>query len=127
MPYITLIAIVAVVLFDFIGAIPNSSVGGPLTLMLIVFVAMVAMGIADAWSHRRGVLGWIVSLVTAIVGGFAGATVAGMVMEFIIPSLQLDGSLAEWQHPFRYLGSAGMMILVLFGSRLGLWLVNRVH
>lgn len=125
MPYIALIAVAAVVLMDVFGAIPNSSVGGPLTLMLIVIIAMIAMGVAEAWSQRRGVLGWIVSLIAAIAGGSVGVWLGSVAMEMIIPSLQLEGSLASSQHPFRYVASAGMMILTLLGSWLALALVNR--
>ncbi|MFN0217779.1 MAG: hypothetical protein ACKVP4_03075 [Hyphomicrobium sp.] len=125
MPLIALIAVAAVILLDLLGAIPNSSVGGPMTLMLLFVLAMLAMGLYEAWSEKRGAPGWIVSIVAAIVGGFAGASVAGMALEMIIPWLQLDGSLAASQHIFRYVASPGMMLLTLFGSWIGLWIANR--
>jgi hypothetical protein len=67
-------------------------VGGPLTLVLIFLLAMLAAGIHDAWSNRRGVLGWIVSIVCAVIGGFLA--VSPLVLEGLLPFLDLNGSLA---------------------------------
>ena len=43
MKIITLIAVMAMLLLSV--AMPNSSVGGPLTIMLILFIVMLAVGI----------------------------------------------------------------------------------
>jgi len=74
MKIITLIAVIAIVLIQFSGAVPLSSVGGPMTLAMVFLAAALAAGIYEAWSMRRGVLGWIVSILTAL----AGAIVAGL-------------------------------------------------
>ena len=42
-----------------------------LLLMLVFFGIIVVIGIYDAWSKKRGVVGWIVSVLTAVVGGAA--------------------------------------------------------
>jgi len=121
---ITLVGVTAILLFDFAG-IPKSSVGGPLAVFLIFFLAMLGVGLHEAWSNKRGVLGWIVSIVCSFVGGFLAVTFGGLVMEAILPLLDLNGSLATSQHPMRYVSSAGMMALTLLGSWGALQIVNR--
>lgn len=122
---ITLVAVAAVILLDILGVVPKSSVGGPLMLMLVFLVAMLTVGIHEAWTNGRGVLGWIANLIVSVVGGFLAAGVGGMAMEALLPLLKLDGPLAVSQHPMRYVASAGMMIVALLGSWSALWLVNR--
>jgi hypothetical protein len=125
MRIITLVGILGILLLNFAGAIPKSSVGGPMALLLMVFLAMLAVGFHDAWSNKRGVLGWIVSIVCAVIGGFLGVTLGALVMETILPLMELDGPLAASQHPMRYVASAGMMALTLLGSWAALQIVNR--
>jgi len=122
---ITLVGVIGVLLIDFTGAIPKSSVGGPLALLLMFFLAMLAVGLHEAWSNKRGVLGWIVSIVCSVIGGFMAVTFGGLVMEEMLPLLELNGSLASSQHPMRYVASAGMMVLTLLGSWGALQIVNR--
>lgn len=124
---ITLVAVIGILLLDFADAIPQSSVGGPLTLLLIFFLAMLAVGIHEAWSNRRGALGWIVSIVCAVVGGFLAVTIGGLILEAILPFLDLNGSLVTSQHPMRYVSSAGMMVLTLLGSWGALQIVNQLR
>ncbi len=127
MRVIALIAVVGIVLLEFSGLVPQSSVGGPLTLMLMFLLTMLAVGLYEAWSQRRGVLGWIVSVVASVVGGFVGVSLGSMVMELVLPYLGLEGSLASTRHPLLYISSAAMMLLTLAGSWMGLWLVNRLR
>ena len=61
MKYIALIAVIAIILLQFSGAVPQASVGGPMTLALVFFAAVLAVAIHEAWSNNRGVLGWIVN------------------------------------------------------------------
>ena len=123
MKIIALIAVMAMLLLSV--AMPNSSVGGPLTIMLILFIVMLAVGIHEAWSKKRGVLGWIVNIVVAVIGGFVAAIFAGMAFETILPHLHLEGSLASSQHPLLYVLSAAMAILTVLGSWIPLQIVNR--
>jgi hypothetical protein len=125
MRIITLVGILGILLVDFAGAIPKSSVGGPMALLLMVFLAMLAVGFHDAWSNKRGVLGWIVSIVCSIIGGFLALALGSLVMEAILPLIKLDGPLATSQHPMRYISLAGMMALMLLGSWGALQIVNR--
>lgn len=126
MRIISLVGIVGIVLLDFAGAIPKASVGGPLALLFLFVVAMLAVGIHEAWSNGRGVLGWITSIVCSVIGGFLALTLGSLIFEAIIPFLDLNGPLATSQHPMRYVLSAGMMALTLFGSWSALQLVRRV-
>lgn len=129
MKIITLIAVIAIVLIQFSGAVPKSSVGGPMTLAMVFLAAALAAGIYEAWSMRRGVLGWIVSILTALAGaivaGLAGGTLMDLFMGLIAPLIDLQGSLAETRHPLLYITSAAMMLFILLGAWLALRLVNR--
>ena len=66
MKTIALIAVIAILLLEASGAIPQSSVGGPMTLALVFLIAALAVGIHDAWSNKRGVRGWVVSIAAAL-------------------------------------------------------------
>jgi hypothetical protein len=123
MKTITLLAMMAMLVLQLSG--PKSSVGGPLTIMLILFVAMLAVGIHEAWLNKRGALGWIVSIVASVNGGFVAVSFASMAMEMILPHLDLDGSLASSQHPLAYVLNAAMAILTVLGSWITLQIVNR--
>ena len=123
MKIITLIAVMAMLLLSV--AMPTSSVGGPLTIMLILFLVMLAVAIHEAWLKKRGAPGWIVNIVVAVIGGFVVVIFAGMAMETILPHLHLEGSLASSQHPLLYISSAAMAILTVLGSWLMLQIVNR--
>ena len=127
MKYIALIAVIAILLLELSGAIPRSSVGGPMTIALVFFIAAVAVGIHEAWSNKRGVLGWIVSIVVALVGGLVGASLGSMVLETIQGLLNLEGALAETRHPLLYVSLVGMMLLALLGSWLALRIVDRMR
>jgi hypothetical protein len=74
---------------------------------------------------ERAVVGWIVSIAASVVGGFLGAVVGGMFLGTILSHLNLGGPLAASQHPMRYIGSAGMMLLALLGSSIALQIANR--
>jgi hypothetical protein len=122
---ITLIAVIAILLLEFSDALPKSSVGGPMAMLMIVLLAVLALGLYEAWSQKRGVQGWIVSIVASVVGGFLGAAVASAILGTILSQLNLGVPLAESQHPLRYIASAGMMLLALLGSWIALHIVNR--
>jgi hypothetical protein len=127
MIYIVLVAVTAIVLLQLSGAVPQSSVGGPITIALVVFAATLAVGIQEAWTNGRGVLGWIVSIVVAVVGAFAAAPLAGMVMVLVVALLNPGGgsSLAAIGGPLFDLALAGHMALTLLGSWAALQVVNR--
>lgn len=127
MKYIALVAVIAILVLQFSGAIPQSSVGGPMTIATAFLIAALAAGIYEAVSNKRGVLGWIASLITAVVGAFVAASLGSMVMETLLMNMNLQGSLAETRHPLLYIGSAFMMLMTVFGAWLALRLVNQLR
>jgi hypothetical protein len=98
-----------------------------MTLALAFLVAALAVGIHEAWSKKRGVLGWIVSIVASLAGAFLAASLGSVVMETILMHLDLEGPLAATGHPLIYVSLAGMMLLTLLGSWIALWIVNRLR
>lgn len=126
MKVIVLIAAVAMVLLGLFGT--DASVGGPMGMMMVAVLAMLATGIFDAASHRRGAGGWIVSIIAAIAGGFvAGILVGSVLMDMIVPMLNLNGSLASAQNPVKYLLFAAMGAIIVLGSWGALQIVNRMR
>ena len=127
MKYIALIAVIAILLLQLSGAVPQSSVGGPMTLALVFLIAAVTVGIHEAWSNKRGVRGWIVSIVVSLAGAFVAAEIGSMVLGTIQGLLNLEGSLAKTRHPLLYVSLAGMMLLALLGSWIALRIVDRMR
>ncbi|MCC7251004.1 hypothetical protein [Hyphomicrobium sp.] len=131
MQYIALIAVIAILLLQFSGAVPDSSVGGPMTLALVFLGAAMAVGVHEAWTNKRGVLGWIVNIPVSLVGAFLAAEVGNLLVIPILMLLQilglsnLEGSLAATGGLLLYASLAGMMLLMLLGSWLALQFVNR--
>ena len=126
MKYIVLIAVIAIVLLQLTGSIPLSSVGGPLTIAAVVVAAALAVGVHEAWTKKRGVLGWIVSLVVSFVGMFAAAPLGGFVVMLLLsPFMDGASSLAAAGGPVMAVALAGQMVISLLGSWAALWLVNR--
>lgn len=125
MKYIAPIAVIAILLLQFSGAVPQSSVGGPMTLALVFFAGALAVGIHEAWSKKRGVLGWIVNIPVSLAGAFFAAEFGNLIFEPILMLLNLEGSLAATGHPLLYVLLAGMMLLMLLGSWIALQFVNR--
>jgi len=125
MKYITLIAVIGILLLELSGAVPQSSVGGPMTLAFAFLVAALAVGIHEAWSKKLGVRGWIVSIAASLAGAFVAANLGSMFMGTLLTHLNLEGSLAETGGPLLYVASAGMMLLTLLGSWIALRIVSR--
>ena len=127
MKYIALTTVAALLLLELSGAIPQSSVGGPMTIALVFFIAALAVGIREAWLNKRGVLGWIVSIVVSIVGMYVGAEVGSLFFGTIQGLLQVEGALAETKHPLLYVSMVGMVGFVLTGAWLALRIVDRMR
>jgi hypothetical protein len=123
MKYIALIAVIGILLLQWTGSIPLASVGGSLTIGLAYLVAALAVGIHEAWTKKRGVLGWIVNIVVSLAGAFVAAPLGGMAMGILLSdgsrSLAASGGL-------RFsVALAGGMLITLLGSWGALWIVNR--
>ena len=123
MIYIALIAVIGILLLQLTGSIPLASVGGSMTIGLTYIVAALAVGIHEAWTKKRGVLGWIVNIVVSFVGAFVAAPLGGMVIGIMLS----DGSrsLAATGGPRFSVALAGGMLVTLLGSWGALWIVNR--
>ena len=123
MKIIALLAVIVCLLFDIFGT--KSSVGGPMTDLLIAFVTMLIVGIYEAVSEKRGPLGWIVNIVAALVGGFVGIWLFSIVLETTMTLIHFEGQLATSTHPLRYIASAGIAIFTVLGSWIPLKIINR--
>jgi hypothetical protein len=86
--YIALIAVIGILLLQLTGSIPLASVGGSMTIGLAFLAAALAVGIHEAWTNKRGVLGWIVNIVDSFVGALVAAPIGGMVIGILLS----DGS-----------------------------------
>ena len=126
MPLIIVLAVAGVLILQIAGAIPNDAVGGGLVIGAVLIVAAVAIGIHEAWTNRRGVLGWIVNIVISFLGAFVAAQIAGPIVA--IPLLMLVGgtsSLAAAGNGVMSVALVLVMGLALLGSWGALLLVNR--
>lgn len=123
MIYIAVIAVVGVLLLQMTDSIPLASVGGSMTIGFAYIAAALAVGIHEAWTKGRGVLGWIVNLVVSFVGVFVVAPIGGMVLALLLS----DGSrsLAAAGGARFSLALVGGMLVTLFGAWGALWIVNR--
>lgn len=126
MKYIVLIAVVAILLLQWTGAIPLDSVGGAMVIAVAVLAGTLAVAVYEAWTRKRGVLGWIVNIAVACVGAFLAAPFGGMVMVMLLfPFMDGASSLAAAGGPQMSIALAGQMFITLLGSWGALWLVNR--
>jgi hypothetical protein len=125
MKYIALIAVMGILLLQWSGSIPQASVGGSLTIGLAFIAAALAVGIHEAWTKKRGVLGWIVNIVVSFVGVFAAEPLGGMAVVMMLSPFMDRPSLAATGGPVMYIGLAGMMLVALLGSWGALQIVNR--
>ncbi|MDX2309365.1 MAG: hypothetical protein NW216_14085 [Hyphomicrobium sp.] len=124
---ITLIALLVVTLLPLSGLLSQGSVGSAMTIAAVHLAAAIVVGLYEAWSKGRGVLGWIVSVVVAFVGGLAGAWGGMMVIEQAIMFLKVEGSLAKSGHPLLYVMLNAQMLLTIAGASIVLWIVNRIR
>lgn len=125
MKIIALLALLTVTLIGFGGAIPQSSVGGPMTLLMVFLLVALIVGLYEAWSKKRGVLGWIVSIIAAVVGGILGAAAGSPLFDALLTIIKPQGALFETRSPLLFVFLNGQMIFTLLGSWIALWLVNR--
>ena len=94
-----------------------------MTIGLAYLVAALAVGIHEAWTKKRGVLGWIVNIVVSFVGALVAAPLGGMVIGLLLS----DGSrsLAAAGGLRFSVALAGGMLVTLLGAWGALWIVNR--
>jgi hypothetical protein len=123
MTYIALIAVIGILLLQWTASIPLASVGGSMTIGGAFLVAVLAVGIHEAWTKKRGVLGWIVNLVVSFVGAFVAAPLGGSAIGILLS----DGSrsLAATGGPRLSVALVGGMLVTLLGAWGALRIVNR--
>ncbi len=122
MIYIAAIGVAAILLLQATGMIPLSSVGGPLTIGAVIIGIILAVAIHEAWTQRRGPVGWIVNLVVALVGGMLGAQLGGFVAAMILPT---SGSLAAAGGVVFSIALVVSVLSVIAGAFAAIQLVNR--
>jgi hypothetical protein len=126
MKYIALIAVMGILLLQWTGSIPLASVGGSLTIGLAYIVAALAVGIHEAWTKKRGVLGWIVNIAASFAGVFVAAQLGGMVIVMLLsPFMDGSSSLAKAGGLVMSVALAGGMLVSLLGAWGALCIVNR--
>jgi hypothetical protein len=126
MKYIVLTAVIGILLLQSGGAIPLDSVGGAMVIAMAVLGGALAVGIHEAWTKKRRVLGWIVNIVVSLVGALLVAPLGGMVMVMLlVPFMDGASSLAAAGGPQMSIALAGQMAITLLGSWGALWIVNR--
>ena len=126
MIYIALIAVAGILLLQLTDAIPLASVGGSLTIGFAFIAAALAVGIHDAWTQKRGVVGWIVNIVVSFVGALVGAQVGGfVVVMMLMPFMDGATSLAKAGGPVMAVALAGGMLATMLGAWGAVWIVNR--
>jgi hypothetical protein len=126
MLYIALAAVTGILLLQSSDAIPLASVGGSLTIGFCFFVAALAVGIHEAYTKQRGVLGWIVNVVVTFIGALVGAQCGGLVLVGLIGAvMDVHGSLARTGGVAMSAALAGGMLATLLGAWGALWIVNR--
>lgn len=125
MKIIALLAMLALSLIVFFDLIPQGSVGGAMTFSLLFLIAALVVGVYDAWSARRGVLGWIVSILVALAGGLIGAAAGAFALELAFTLLPPQGALMKIGGPLLYLSINAQMLFTLFGAWLSVGLVNK--
>jgi len=125
MKYIMLTAVIVILALQLTGGIPQSSVGGPLTLGFVLIVAALAVGAHEAWTAKRGPLGWIINLPVSLIGAVLAASIFSVGMETMLMYVNLDGSLIATGNPLLYLLLAGTTLITLCGSNVALSIINR--
>jgi hypothetical protein len=119
------IAVAGILLLYVSGAIPLSSVGGPMVIALTAFIAALAVAVHEAWTKRRGVLGWIVNIVSSFLATFVAAQVCGLIMVMILSPFMEGTSLAASGGAVMAVSLAGVMAAAVLGSWGTLKIVNR--
>ena len=125
MTYIALIAVIGILLLQWTGSIPLASVGGSLTIGFTYIAAALVVGIHEAWTKKRGVLGWIVNIVVSFVGVFLAAQLGGMVIVLLLSPFMDGSSLAKTGGLVMSVALAAGMLVSLLGAWGALAIVNR--
>jgi hypothetical protein len=123
---IIVMAVGAILLLQTAGGIPRASVGGSLTIAVVYIAAALAVAIHEAWTNRRGVVGWVVNLLVSFVGAFVAAQAGGMAMVLLLGAIgNVEGSLARTGGPLFSVALVGGVLATIFGAWGALQITNR--
>lgn len=128
MPYLVigLVAAIGIMFMHSVDAIPVASVGGPMVIAFVTFIAVFAVAIVEAWERGRGVLGWIVNFVVVFFGVLLIAPFGGTVIVLLLsPFMSGSGSLAAEGGSLMSISLALMMGVAIATAWGSLWVVNR--
>lgn len=76
MQYITLLAVIGILLLQWTGSIPLASVGGSMMIALAFFAAALSVGVHEAWTKKRGVFGMSTDMASSVVVGNASISLS---------------------------------------------------
>lgn len=124
MIYIAVVTVIGMLLLQASGAI-SQSVGGSLIVGFALILAALAVGIHEAWTMKRGALGWIVNIFVSFLGVSLLAPLAGGVLAILLSPFASGSSLAASGGGVMSLALIGMTGIVLAGAWGALWIVNR--
>ena len=96
-----------------------------MVIAFAVFCATLAVAIFEAWTKRRGVLGWIVNIVSSFLGTFVAAQLGGLLMVLILMPFAEGSSLAASGGAVMAISLAGVMAASVLGSWGTLMILNR--
>jgi len=125
MIFIALIAVIGVLLLQWTDSIPPGSVGGSLTIGFTYIAAALAVGIHEAWTKKRGVLGWMVNIVVSFVGVLLAAQLGGIVLVMLLSPFTTGSSIAATGGAVMSISLVGGMLFSLLGAWGALQLVNK--
>lgn len=125
MTYIVLIAVIGVLALQWTDSIPQGSVGGSLVIGFAIIAGTLVVGIYEAVTKRRGVLGWIVNIVVSFFTALLTAQIAGFVIIMMLSPFMTGSSMAKTGGPVMSVGLAATMAVTLLGSWWALQLLNR--
>lgn len=125
MKIIVFSTIASILLLQAFGLIPMSSIEGPLVIAMVVFAGAIAVGLHEAWTEKRGVLGWLLNIVIVLVSAFFAAQAGGMLMVLLLKPYTQQSSLAAAGGGVMMVALIGAVITTLFGVWGALRLVKR--
>lgn len=127
MRIIVLVGVAAILAVQLSGVIPLSSVGGSLVIAVVyLLVGTLAVAIHEAWTARRGVIGWIVNILVAFLGAFIATQVVGTVIVLLLGAIGgVDGSLARNGGPLFTATLVAGMLAAIYGAWGAIKVVNR--
>ncbi|MCK1395999.1 hypothetical protein [Bradyrhizobium sp. 1] len=125
MTTIILLAIAAMLTLERFG--PGSSVGGPMSMLLVLVLIILGVTAHEAKSRERDEMRRGICIVVSIIGGVAAFILIALSIDAIEPYLPIEGPLDSSEDPVKYALVAATAIVVVLGSWLPLRAMNRLR